>query len=243
MKDLKVFTPFLDDWAVRSLVSGNKTQARQLVARSNSVVGVGEVDWSKFTWRGRVRYKEKLNGRHPEAEVFVDGLHSDCQYLHVPWDFEDQCMILRVYPRVEPGVTMVVRESWVPTGMPGNVVYRADLRDMRGDFWHSIAHDPGSVRWRSPAVMPLARARIRPLVKRVRAQRLEDMTETDARAAGMVRELDYGKVGEYPTALAAFRGKWEARLGGGAWDPQAWVWVYEWDAIRLPVGGGVCQTR
>lgn len=233
---MKVFTPFAEEWAVRAIVLGNKTQARQLVARCNSTVGVGEVDWGKFTWRGSVRHQRLVNGRYPEAEVWVDGVRSDCQYLHVPWDFESEGMIFRVYPRVEPGIAMVVRETWVPTAMPGNVVYKADLRDMRGDFWHSIAQDPSGVRWRSPAVMPLSKARIRPAVRRVRAQTLGQMTEADARSEGMVRELDYGKVGTYRTALEAFKGRWESRLG--SWDPLAWVWVFEWEPVSIGKGRG-----
>jgi len=234
---MKDFAPLLPEWAVRAMLMGVKTQARVRVARSNSDVGVGNVDWSKFSWRGVVRCNMLLGGRYPEASVWVDGLKSACQYLHVPWDFEEEGTIFRVYPRVEPGTVMRVREAWVPTSCPPNVVYRLDFKDKRGDLWSEVAQDPKGVRWRSPVNMPRSAVRLQPVITRVRAQRLQDMTERDAVAEGMTRSLHYGKAGIYQTALEAFRAKWD-EAGEGSWDGSLWVWVYEWDALRWPTRKG-----
>ena len=63
----------------------------------------------------------------------------------------------------------------------------------------------------------------------VRVERLQEISEADARAEGVsakhTPDADY-------TARDAFSALWESINGGGSWDANPWVWVVEFR--RLP---------
>lgn len=61
-----------------------------------------DFDWSKFDWEGKSVYKGILKGdKDIEApEPFVDDyfIGDNNQYLHVPYNFTEHCIIYRVRP-------------------------------------------------------------------------------------------------------------------------------------------------
>lgn len=75
------------------------------VAKHNSTVcgypGRG-FDWTKFDWEGKTIHKAIFKGkkdRRSPKPFLDDGLISpNCQYLHVPYDFEGHGTIYRVRP-------------------------------------------------------------------------------------------------------------------------------------------------
>lgn len=84
--------------------------------------------------------------------------------------------------------------------------------------------------WRRPSIhMPRAASRITLEVTGVRAERLQDISETDALAEGArtwaseqgtpVRDLDEARL--------QFRALWTDINGGESWDANPWVWVVE----------------
>lgn len=97
---------------VRAILDGAKTQTRRLVTPGSSALGSG-------SWDGL---------RLDEARV------DRCQYLHAPR--EDA--VHRVYPRIEPGDTLWVRETWRVGGMRDPVFPHYEDR---GD----VARSPGKV--------------------------------------------------------------------------------------------------
>ena len=85
----------------------------------------------------------------------------------------------------------------------------------------------------SPANMPRWASRITLEITGVRVERLNDISEEDAKAEGVFRRMD-GPHTEYSTgpngtmhwsAKAAFRDLWQSIYGN--WDANPWVWVYE----------------
>lgn len=96
--------------------------------------------------------------------------------------------------------------------------------------------DPG--RWRPSIHMPRWASRIALDVTGVRVERLQDISEADAIAEGILvqcSQTDVGWVGYWPaadtepyaTAVEAYRALWESINGEGSWDTNPWVWVVE----------------
>jgi len=146
----------------------------------------------------------------------------------------------------KPGDVLYVKEAWATHKdfadvfeelLTNGYYYKVDAMDMD---W---VDDCEIVRWRSPIFMPKEAARIFLRVTNVRIERLQDISEDDARAEGMESEeyLEYyewavsvappGSI--LPTIQSAFAGLWDklnARRGYG-WDTNPWVWVIEFERI------------
>lgn len=132
-----------------------------------------------------------------------------------------------------PGDRLWVRESWAEThvvGMPASVtVYRAyDTLTDYGGPWKPSIHMP---RWRS---------RITLEVTGVRAERVQEISEADARAEGIT---DGGCVncGEHepcgcaipqPDARDAFCRLWGEINGPESWMANPWVWVVSFSVMK-----------
>lgn len=116
-----------------------------------------------------------------------------------------------------------VRETWrnglADTGLIGSSFhYRADLDEPEA---------PGQ--WRPSIFMPRRASRITLRVTAVRVERLQAISEADARAEGCVASGGRGApqtVGmEGGTARDEYRALWDSINGNGAWALDPWVWV------------------
>ena len=129
-------------------------------------------------------------------------------------------------------------DDWmVPRDLPKDddhgfwtVLYRADDRfdeskEDRGFSWRPMIHMP---RWACRLVLPLVS---------VRVERVQSITETDARAEGLRRTENGwtdGATGyDVTSARAAFQELWASIYGQEAWDANPWVWVAEWKDIEV----------
>ncbi|MFA5300224.1 MAG: hypothetical protein WC389_18710 [Lutibacter sp.] len=62
-------------------------------------------DWSKFCWNDKEIYIEKCHVKDCDHKheykaypAFVDGDDKNCHYLHVPYNWTEDCTVFRVYP-------------------------------------------------------------------------------------------------------------------------------------------------
>jgi hypothetical protein len=144
----------------------------------------------------------------------------------------------------EPGDRLWVREAWQPHSLyadraprnipPSIVFYRADG-----------GHSP-ALPWLPSIHMPIWASRLTLVVTDVLVQRLQDISEADARAEGISRckncgvfHADGDEIG-VSSARWAFERLWTSIYGPGAWDANPWVvavsfTVHEWDA-KVRVG-------
>lgn len=78
--------------------------------------------------------------------------------------------------------------------------------------------------WPRPAIyMPRAKSRVTLLVKNVRVERLNSITESDCIAEGVLPNTTLGARGEY-------RRIWDSiNKGETAWGNNPWVWVIEFE--------------
>jgi len=117
---------------------------------------------------------------------------------------------------------------WVPW-------YRADWNGNddadRGFKWIPSIHMPC---WASRITLPLVS---------VRVERVQDITEEDAKAEGVEPVLMRG-IGSYPEWMRptmrevgghqkAFELLWKQIYGDASWDANPWVWVAEWKEIEV----------
>lgn len=150
-----------------------------------------------------------------------------------------------------PGDRLWVREAWSHTGEGvwtiadarmrgrGRVIYRAE---------HEEAKAPGprvDARWWPSIHMPREFSRLTLLVTEVRVQRLQEISEEDAKAEGLATVTKDGKLWKWgipdrdglpgtdnsgwpwtdwsADPRAAYRSLWESIHGPGSWDANPWV--------------------
>ena len=142
-------------------------------------------------------------------------------------------------PLGQAGDRLWVRETWTaamhdPKG-PADCLYRADdnrgVEDLAEAKWTPSIHMP---RWACRLVLPLVS---------VRVERVQDITEEDAKAEGVEPVLMRG-IGSYPEWMRptmrevgghqkAFELLWKQIYGDALWDANPWVWVAEWEDIEV----------
>lgn len=140
-------------------------------------------------------------------------------------------------PPYRPGDTLYVRETWAAWSRTYGAVpvlyYKAD-----GDA-------PDGIKWRPSIHMPREAARIFLRVTDVRVERLQDITEEQARAEGcspIMITIDVEKPDnekewhEWGSALPGFIQIWDSTIKPAdhdlyGWDANPWVWVIEFEQI------------
>ncbi|HQF30874.1 MAG TPA: hypothetical protein PLJ34_05450 [Hyphomicrobiales bacterium] len=214
---------------VRAIIEGRKTQTRRPVTTRNTMVN-GHA-WSRLTREQQWDW----------AAASVDGGPSPAgnpgPYLHLPWlagasdPFEST--VQRIYPKVQPGDRLWVRETWCPVddrhfGSGQWIDYRATPR-YEASYpagWENDPDSPEWLKWRPSIFMPRAASRLTLVVTDVRLQRLRDISEDDAQAEGVfVPEAQFANQGSCAPILAFF-GLWESINGkrhGCTWNDNPWV--------------------
>lgn len=100
-----------------------------------------------------------------------------------------------------------------------------------------LDHDTGvKHRWKSPRFMPRIASRIHLDITKVRVQRLQDISEEDAKAEGVEKdyknfEPDGSPDQPMPSYRAAFCKIWKSIHGAGSWYINPWVWVIEFKKV------------
>lgn len=145
-----------------------------------------------------------------------------------------------------PGDRLWVRETW-QRSCDGKVLYKADdnkPEDVARKMWKPSIHMPRSI------------SRITLEVTGVRVERLQDISESDAKLEG-VHDIDGERIDSerwikasylsldgrsarfghsyLQRHRAAFWDLWESINGEGSWDANPWVWVVEFKRIAQAV--------
>jgi hypothetical protein len=150
-------------------------------------------------------------------------------------------------PYGKPGDRLWVRETWKaflkaskhntggfkaydpsPSKVTSRLEFRADQNEeqARRDL----------TKWRPSIFMPRWASRITLEVTGVRVERLQEISEADAKAEG-IEELshgfrDYLKRDVQMDAVSSYESLWESINGAGSWDANPWVWVIEFKRLE-----------
>ena len=145
-------------------------------------------------------------------------------------------------PYGKPGDRLYVKERWMnailPDGFTGAPQVKRGQKSEKLDgwirvAWHSDSPDPGGwpIRygWKSPVTMPRWASRITLEIVSVRVERLQDISEADAKREGLP---NFDADGNLIHKGWLFEDLWNRINGPGSWDLNPWVWVVEFKEVK-----------
>ncbi|MGA6517174.1 hypothetical protein ACPEF8_28085 [Klebsiella sp. K796] len=152
-----------------------------------------------------------------------------------PWseDAEHACDFWHPCPFGAVGDRIWVRETWARYNIDQNshdIAYRATTPE----DW------PEEGRWRPSIHMPRWASRILLEITNVRVERLNAISEEDARAEGIIdggclncgEPEPCGCANPEPDATDAFAYLWQSIYGQESWNANPWVWVIEFERVE-----------
>lgn len=224
---------------VQAFLEGRKNQTRRVVDAHNSLVdGSG---MSKKRWEAAAFDLANAtidNGPSPAGNP-GPYLKATCA----------EGTTHRIYSRVQPGDRIWVKETTINVEDEGYVgpVYVASengqaileggLRPAPDDF---ADVEPYDIKLRSSMFMPRAMARLVFDVVSVRLERLQDISEQDARAEGVEllhdgywRHYDPSWSHHKLNARSSFISLWQSINGADAWSANPYIWVYDLQPVGI----------
>jgi hypothetical protein len=165
----------------------------------------------------RVNYRWGRWILEPQCERWMATVVPDGHY-----QYDASGQIKARCPYGQPGDRLWVRETWAADA--GDILFRADLD----------TEDSNPIKWRPSIFMPRSASRLLLEVTAVRVERVQDISEEDAKDEGVTLidgnplrhdGLDYS---------SEFTGLWDsinAKRGYG-WDSNPWVWVVSFKRIE-----------
>lgn len=124
------------------------------------------------------------------------------------------------------------------------IQYRADMaiQDLP-DGWYSndpvlyrwiASQSENPKRWRPSILMPQRASRITLEVTGIRVERLQAISEADAKAEGCMGNCPVGYIHAHQAAPLSYEYAqlWESINGPGSWDANPFVWVIEFNRIK-----------
>ncbi len=219
---------------VNEILADRKVQTRRIIRCACNSMHNGRLigDWALSEpprkWDGEERLWRFRGTNRPEIGDWIES----CQTA-----VDDHVMSPVRCPYGQPGDRLWVRECWTLEDLPGDgerLIWRSDMaaswRSERSDvFYLPSSYQPE--RWRPSIHMPRWASRINLEVTGVRVERLQDITEADARAEG-VFAMPLPPRSKSTPYRASFKALWEEINGPGSWDLNPWVWVVSF--ARLP---------
>jgi hypothetical protein len=224
---------------VRALLEGRKTQTRRAI----KTFRCGGLDnCVRLSTGGYAELQDEGLGYHP---------------VGTEWKLAPSERINDWCPYGSPGERLWVRETYAimsTDGHTASVAYRErmpagktladtdgglDLIELSTDelIW-ADAHIDGE-RWRPSIFMPRWASRITLEITEVRVQRLQEITEDDAKAEGAewygfadLKPNGDLRDGESVAYRAGFHDLWQSINGEESWKSNPWVWAITFKAVR-----------
>lgn len=125
------------------------------------------------------------------------------------------------------GDVLRVRETWAPA--LDTITYKADY----SEFLLNKPENKGI--WKPAIFMPKEACRIKLRITNIRVERLNDISEEDAKREGVtlrgniIKENNPDFTHKYRFAFCLL---WESINGKGSWDQNPWVWVIEFERLE-----------
>lgn len=205
---------------VRAILDGRKTQTRRPV-KPQPTSGVDGWDWS---W--------PIPGKNVTPGT-RDYWRDDAKNPLSP----------RYCPYGKPGDRLWVRETF--SRLEAFDFFNPDVPEDVPGFWYWADGEPTWGDWTRPKPsihMPREACRIQLEITDVRVEKLNDCSETDAKAEGAVCiDEATGREVLFPIACNAgsyclgYQHLWNSINGAGAWEANPWVWVVEFRPDLSPI--------
>jgi hypothetical protein len=187
---------------VRAILDGRKTQTRRIVKPQ-------PVEWRPGSWS----WPAAFTTEKPYPWTLA-------------WHEPHRPKSIGTCPYGQPGDRLWVRETWRMVDSLNRIcIYKADPRDAE-----TQAFLDAQKMWKPSIHMPRWASRLTLVIESVRVERLQDISEEDARVVGVEccahgeYDFDYGSMS---SARANFRRLWSSVYGAESWERNDWVWVVE----------------
>lgn len=208
---------------VRAILDGRKTQTRRVINSYGNDYHLDSrlCDWglsgSPEQWDGEKKIWQWTGKRPPQVNSWIWELQSDV---------DDSMTIPVKCPYGVPGDRLWVRETWQNVSDMGIchpihniVVYRATDPDWETmDGW----------KWRPSIYMPRTASRIMLEVVAVRVERVQDISDADVRAEGVL--FPATTIDGFGVAFSTLWNSINAKRGY-SWESNCFVWVVEFKRI------------
>ncbi|MFI4117250.1 hypothetical protein VAJ56_20765 [Klebsiella pneumoniae] len=233
---------------VRAILDGRKTQTRRIMKvqpESNQLGLLLITDSTKHNDIGKYHWAESnATGNHVRSNLFLCpfGAVGDRIWVRETWAIlgnEDGCCIdweEKLCKADERSAARIYRASCEQR--PGNyglwsIPDDADWKPHTKDYQYEGA-------WRPSIHMPRWASRILLEITDVRVERLNAISEEDARAEGIIdggclncgEPEPCGCANPEPDATDAFAYLWQSIYGQESWNANPWVWVIEFERVE-----------
>ncbi len=217
---------------VQAILGGRQTQDRRPITKTNSRINrIGK--WANLEWEGKSIHSEEGIAPLPRVSNYLT------DRLLVPYDWAKTGEIWTVYPRWEVGDRLWLREQFGVTS--GGVLY-ADKVFISKYTDHGLETEEWLKKYGLgrlfPAIfMPRWAARLILEITAIRAGRIQDITEAEAKAEGMSFNEEYYQFGrDYgaETYSELFKRFWDSiyRKKGFGWAVNPWVWITDFRKLE-----------
>ena len=214
---------------VRALLDGRKTQTRRIVKLPPHVL--------RRRPPHEILFYNTGSGQYPGGHENYTGDQPPGLLVRCSKGYPEEATTQRIYsPKGIPGDELYVRETFCPVD---NTEFGGELwTDFRATPKYSAEHPAGwenapqdleALKWKPSIFMPRALSRIQLKVTGVRVERVQEITEDDAKAegvAGVAPEDTFG------SAVEEFAALWDTINGKKyPWVSDPHVWVYDFKRI------------
>ncbi|HFQ7421579.1 hypothetical protein [Klebsiella pneumoniae] len=222
---------------VRALLSGRKTQTRRIIKPQPEATLSGSLSgkWLSRPLNGLLLPKIEDIAIHCPFGAVGDRIWVRETWGVVSHELDEDG---RIQPWTPDRPATVIHEMPFGNGYySGHAIYAAD-----GDFtWgDDDGYEDGRSCWKPSIHMPRAASRILLEITNVRVERLNAISEEDARAEGIIdggclncgEPEPCGCANPEPDATDAFAYLWQSIYGQENWNANPWVWVIYFERIE-----------
>lgn len=229
---------------VNAILNGSKTQTRRIVKPQPSTEAThfnfNPTSWPKSPWCARFRIDTEI-----EQYEITDGYKcpygkvGDRLWVRETWVETTNINRLDPWPN-RPHMINDADEDYVMSAY----IYRAD-----GE-WQWCDEDGSSTErsyWKPSIFMPRPVSRILLEITDIRVERLQDISDEDAVAEGILATDKAYKIGSayfdysgtlgaqgynYNSPIASFKTLWQSINGEDSWNDNPWVWVVDFKKVE-----------
>jgi hypothetical protein len=209
-------------------VDGIKMTEKPILFKSDMVSAI--LDGIKTQTRRVIKLPPVINLGHWEvSDIGGHGIIDSQGYLvpNIPciWHTHSGWCIACPYGKI--GDQLWVRETFAYDDENREFLYRADNNDKTKN-WDLNRYGSGSshYNWKSSIFMPRKASRIQLEITNIRIERLNDISDDDAKAEGVTNVLA-GGIYDFIGHIKSYQRLWEQINGNGSWSENPFVWVIE----------------
>ena len=206
---------------VQAILSGRKTQTRRVIQSPARTMQANNINCISYREPGDKWYQDYVFSMRDRSGAWQD---------YTKEQFLAKC------PLGKPGDQLWVRETFATLACgsyePEKPSLTGTYQEVRYLATDRLAHCDAGVRgynWRPSIHMPRWASRINLLITGIRVERLDDISQHDARCEGIV---DHHNVGQEKYLFSRL---WRDIYGEESWSDNPWVWAIEFERVA-PAG-------